>query len=80
MPQSRKPNPHEPHPLPRPQAMKPKCPQCGSTRIASDGDAVFEEPDLEYVGYYGWWECEECGHQWRYQDDSLNPGGKEATP
>jgi len=60
---------------------KHRCPECGSSRASSDGDMIYElcgadcEPMPTY--FYGWWICEDCGHQWRYQDDALNPGGEQ---
>lgn len=61
--------------------MTNQCPECDSLHVSSDGEPVFEtiEGDKHYLGFYGWWLCEACGHQWRYQDDGLNPGGRYAS-
>lgn len=54
-----------------------ECPECGDRRVVADGDTTSEpvgqDGHEERVYYIGWWHCQECGHNWRYQDDSLNP-------
>jgi hypothetical protein len=58
--------------------MKNTCPKCNCNNVTFDGDFVEE---LDTAGqlvdghYYSWWLCKDCGHQWRYQDERLNPGG-----
>lgn len=59
------------------QQMDNRCPECGSTRVSADGDMIEElcGPDCEPMPtyFYSWWLCEDCGHQFRYQDEKLNP-------
>jgi hypothetical protein len=53
---------------------KERCPQCNSSNLKTDGDMVepLEHPDHPSDSSYFlmWWDCQDCGHQWRYQDDS----------
>lgn len=61
----------------------PKCPQCGSAKISDDGDLVenLTNPDVAPAKavYYAWWHCDDCEHDWRYQDDNLNPSTDNIT-
>lgn len=53
---------------------KPKeCPDCGSTKIEADGDFIETDPSGFDGHFYGWWQCMDCGKQWRYRDPTLNP-------
>lgn len=60
-----------------PAVSRPICPDCDSKRISADGDAAepLAHPDRLPADavYYQWWHCEDCGHDWRYQDEDLNP-------
>lgn len=56
-----------------------ECPKCGSRDVSDDGDFIEQlDTNGQLIGgdYYGWWTCNYCLHQWRYQDESLNPGAK----
>lgn len=56
--------------------MKQTCPECGSSRVVADGDRT-ERLDtngqLINTEFYGWWACQDCDYQFRYQDEALNP-------
>jgi hypothetical protein len=58
------------------------CPECGSPRVSADGEMVEDivHPDREPppAYFFGWWICDACQNQWRYQDNALNPGGTRA--
>ncbi len=53
-----------------------RCPKCNSTHVVTDGDTVETlgtEGQLINSGFLWWWHCEACNHQFRYQDEKLNP-------
>lgn len=54
-----------------------QCVECGSICVKSDGDLVepLSHPDTpsDESYFFQWWECMDCGHQWRFQDQSMNP-------
>lgn len=53
------------------ECRKPVCPECGSRNIGDEMDTM----DGVYAPWC-WWNCLNCGHEWRYQDETYNPGGK----
>ncbi len=58
------------------ESERPTCPKCNSATVSADGDTVEQlDTNGQLVGshYYGWWTCEYCMHQWRYQDEKFNP-------
>lgn len=60
-----------------PETIRRECPDCGSTRVETDGDYVEDvsPPDGAATagGYYEWFTCGDCGRQWREQPEKEQP-------